>query len=59
MFTIDEWCQKNRLSRSTFYKLKKAGKAPRLAKVLEAVRITEEADKEWVKAREAEAMEAA
>jgi predicted DNA-binding transcriptional regulator AlpA len=59
MFTIDEWCQKNRLSRSTFYKLKKVGKAPRLAKVLEAVRITEEADKEWVKAREAEAMAAA
>jgi predicted site-specific integrase-resolvase len=59
MFTIDEWCQKNRLSRSTFYKLKKAGKGPRLAKVLDAVRITEEADKDWVKAREAEAMEAA
>jgi predicted DNA-binding transcriptional regulator AlpA len=52
--TIDQWCEKHNLSRSTFYKLKKVGKAPRILKVLEAVRITEDADREWCAAREAE-----
>ena len=56
--TIDQWCEKHNLSRSTFYKLKKLGKAPRIIKVLEAVRITEDADREWCAAREAEAMAA-
>jgi hypothetical protein len=58
--TIDQWCKQHNLSRSTFYKLRKVGKAPRIIKVLEAVRITEDADREWCAAREAEAaMEAA
>jgi predicted DNA-binding transcriptional regulator AlpA len=57
--TIDQWCNKHDLSRSTFYKLRKIGKAPRIIKVLECVRITDDADREWVEAREAEAMEAA
>jgi hypothetical protein len=58
-FTIDQWCERHHLSRSTFYKLRKLGKAPRIIKVLEAVRITEDADREWCAAREAEAIEAA
>ncbi len=57
-FTIDQWCERHNLSRSTFYKLKKLGKAPRIIKVLEAVRITEDADREWCQAREAEAIAA-
>jgi hypothetical protein len=56
--TIDEWCEKHRLSRSGFYKLKKVGKAPRLMEVLNRVRISEDADRELCAAREAEAMEA-
>jgi hypothetical protein len=54
--TIDEWCDKHKLSRSGFYKLKKIGKAPRLMEVLSRIRITEEADQDWSKAREAETM---
>jgi predicted DNA-binding transcriptional regulator AlpA len=57
--TIDQWCERHNLSRSTFYKLKKLGKAPRIIKVLEAVRITEDADRQWCAAREAEAVAAA
>jgi predicted DNA-binding transcriptional regulator AlpA len=57
--TIDQWCEKHNLSRSTFYNLKKIGKAPRFIKVMECIRITEAADREWCAAREAEAMEAA
>ena len=57
--TIDQWCEKHNLSRSTFYKLRKIGKAPRIIKVMECIRITEDADRERCSAREAEAMEAA
>lgn len=57
--TIDQWCEKHNLSRSTFYKLRKIGKAPRIIKVMECIRITEDADREWCAAREAEATEAA
>jgi predicted DNA-binding transcriptional regulator AlpA len=57
--TIDQWCEKHNLSRSTFYKLRKIGKAPRIIKVLEAIRITEDADRKWCADREAEALEAA
>jgi predicted DNA-binding transcriptional regulator AlpA len=55
--TIDEWCRSHRLSRSTFYNLKKIGKAPRTINIGTAVRITDEADKEWSAAREAEALD--
>jgi predicted DNA-binding transcriptional regulator AlpA len=57
--TIDQWCEKHSLSRSTFYKLRKIGKAPRVIKVMECIRITDDSDREWCAAREAEAMEAA
>ncbi len=53
--TIEEWCKRHGLCRSTFYNLQKAGKAPRLMKVGAVVRISEEADRDWVHAREAEA----
>jgi hypothetical protein len=54
-YTIDEFCQRHRFSRSLYYKLDKAGKGPRTMPLLGCVRISEEAEREWVKAREAEA----
>jgi predicted DNA-binding transcriptional regulator AlpA len=57
--SIEQWCQRHNLSRSTYYKLKTANKAPRTMEVLGCVRISDDADQEWVKAREAEATEAA
>ena len=57
-FAIEQWCQRHNLSRSTYYKLKAVKKAPRTMEVLGCVRISEDADREWVKAREAEAAEA-
>jgi predicted DNA-binding transcriptional regulator AlpA len=54
-YSIEAWCERHSLSRSMYYKLVRAGKAPRTIAVLTSIRITEEADREWVAAREAEA----
>lgn len=53
--TIESFCDGENISRSTYYKLKKLGKAPREMKVLSGVRISPEARAEWRAAREAEA----
>jgi hypothetical protein len=53
-FTISEWCDLHDLSRGTYYKLRRVGKAPKCFNIGTAVRITPEADAEWVAAREAE-----
>jgi hypothetical protein len=53
-FSIEQWCQRHNISRSTYYKLVSAGKAPRTMNVMNCIRISEDADREWVKAREAE-----
>ncbi|MDA9482954.1 hypothetical protein XI07_13120 [Bradyrhizobium sp. CCBAU 11445] len=55
-YTIDEFCQRQRFSRSLYYKLERAGKGPRKMQLLGCVRISEEAEREWVKAREAETL---
>jgi predicted DNA-binding transcriptional regulator AlpA len=52
--TIPEWCARHQISRALFYNLMKAGKAPRIMKVGSAVRIRDEADRDWCRAREAE-----
>ncbi|WP_082173204.1 helix-turn-helix transcriptional regulator [Methylobacterium platani] len=54
--TIHEWCERHKLSRASFYNLLKAGKAPRIMKVGAAVRITDDADRDWCRAREADAL---
>jgi predicted DNA-binding transcriptional regulator AlpA len=51
---IDEWCKRHNLSRSMFYKLKNSGKAPRTMMIGTTIRITDQADAEWMAAREAE-----
>lgn len=57
-YTIPEWCALRKISRATFYNLIKAGKAPRTMKIGRAVRISEEADRDWVRACEAAAARA-
>ncbi|TJW44337.1 MAG: transcriptional regulator [Mesorhizobium sp.] len=54
--TIPEFCQANRISRGSFYNLKKAGKAPRLMIVGNRVLISPEANAEWRLAREQDAL---
>lgn len=53
-FTIDEWCERRRVSRAMFYKLEAAGKAPLTHYVGTKRLVSSEADNAWVRAREAE-----
>lgn len=54
-YTIDEWCQRRRVSRAMFYKLAKLGKAPRTYYVGTRRLISDQADAAWMRAQEAEA----
>jgi hypothetical protein len=54
-FTIDEWCDHRRVSRSMFYKLRGKGKAPRTHNAGTKQLISPEADRDWIREREAEA----
>jgi hypothetical protein len=51
-FTIDQLCRRNAISRSFFYKLKAAGRGPRLT---DFNRVTQEAEADWLREREAAA----
>jgi predicted DNA-binding transcriptional regulator AlpA len=55
--TIEEWCTFRRLSRGMFYKMMKAGTAPKTYRAGVKRFISAEADREWQ--RQLEAMEAA
>ncbi|WP_408088038.1 transcriptional regulator [Rhodoplanes sp. SY1] len=57
--SIEDWCKAHGFSRAFYYKLKAQGLAPRELRVGRAVRISFEADREWVQAREAAAAAAA
>jgi hypothetical protein len=46
-YTIKEWCDHERISRSMFYKLEKQGQAPSTFNVGRARRISPEARREW------------
>ncbi|RKE73445.1 hypothetical protein DFP91_1332 [Pseudorhodoplanes sinuspersici] len=50
--SIEEWCKAHGLSRSFFYALQARGEAPRAFKVGRCVRISAQANEEWVRARE-------
>jgi hypothetical protein len=54
-FTIPQWCRKHHISRAHYYRLKKRRKAPRTMEADGLVRITPEADRDWMLEREAEA----
>jgi predicted DNA-binding transcriptional regulator AlpA len=51
-FTLNKFCQAHGISRAMFYKLLKAGQAPRFAKIGSKILITTEAAAEWLRARE-------
>ena len=51
-FTLNKFCETHGISRAMFYKLLKAGQAPRFAKIGSKVLITTEAADEWLRARE-------
>ena len=51
--SIPEWCRKNRISQSFFFKMKKMGIAPRTMKVGARTLISKEASTEWRREREA------
>jgi hypothetical protein len=53
--TVNEFCRRERICRSTFYNLKKAGKGPRVMLVGDKLRISPEARADWRRDREAEA----
>lgn len=54
-YSIDEWCEKHRISRGTWYNLLKADEAPRFLKIGSRIVITAEADATWCRDREAAA----
>ena len=51
-FTIDEWCERHRISRSYWYKLKKAKLTPATMNLNGVQRISVEADAAWTRERE-------
>ena len=50
-FSIQEFCFRNAISPSTYFKLKRAGLGPNEMRVGNLVRITFEAELEWQRAR--------
>ena len=57
--SISQFCVRNNLSRSFFYKLKKHGKAPRIMEVDGRQIISPEAERDWRLERERDGLEAA
>jgi predicted DNA-binding transcriptional regulator AlpA len=53
--TIRRFCQKHRIGKSTYYDLKKRGLGPQELHIGKSVRITAEADDEWVQRMQAQA----
>lgn len=53
-YKISQFCENHNLSRTTFYELKKIGKAPRMFKVGNTWRIAREAAEEWRRMMEKE-----
>ena len=59
VFTINEFCLAHRISRATFYNLRKSGQGPREMHVGVGVRISKEAAEEWRREREADSAQPA
>lgn len=55
-FSIPEWCEHNRISRSLFYILDRRGEAPQTFRVGKRRLISPEADIEWRRERETRAV---
>lgn len=52
--SVPGFCARQRISRSTYYNLKAEGKQPREYVVGKLIRISPEAEAQWVRDREAE-----
>ncbi|AWL95748.1 helix-turn-helix domain-containing protein [Bradyrhizobium ottawaense] len=52
MLTVDEFCQRYRIGRTTFYRLHAEGKGPRVVKIGKCTRISEAAAADWLAAHE-------
>jgi excisionase family DNA binding protein len=48
-FSIKEICERNHIGRSTYYKLKEDGLGPKEVRIGRSVRVTREAEDEWLK----------
>jgi hypothetical protein len=53
-YTIDEWCKHRRFSRSAYYRLREAGRAPKTYRNGNRPLISDEADREWLLQMESE-----
>ena len=53
--SIDAFCARHGFSRTTYYNMRVAGKGPRETAIGVRRTITEEAEREWLTARQAEA----
>jgi hypothetical protein len=51
-YTVQEFCDRNRISITSYYKLRKRGQGPRELRVLSKVQISPEAERDWQSARE-------
>lgn len=51
--TIAGFCQRNKLSRGTFYNMQARGTGPRLMRDGRVIRISDEAERDWQREREA------
>ncbi|WP_224545599.1 helix-turn-helix domain-containing protein [Mesorhizobium sp. CA16] len=58
-YTIDEWCEIEKVSRTKFYRLRQLGTGPKLMRVGGRYMISHDAALAWREARTAEALEAA
>jgi hypothetical protein len=52
--TVQSFCESNSISESLYYKLKRLNKGPREAELGNRIIITEEAERDWRREREAE-----
>jgi hypothetical protein len=55
-YPLSDWLRLHNISRAQFYKIQEAGQGPRTFKLMSRIRISEEANNEWLKAREAESV---
>lgn len=56
--SIAQWCAMRSISRPFYYRLKSKGLGPREMRVLGKILITDEADAEWQRTRQAESVAA-
>lgn len=56
--TIAQFCIRHHIGRTTYFKMRKAGCSPKELRMGRVVRITAEAEREWLERMQSSAMEA-